>query len=246
MDAEEGGGDDSDEEEAADEKADAGAAARSAKGYQGATVIEPKTGMYFGPICTLDFSSLYPSIIIAYNLSFETLVASPQAAAALPPDSCHEFSGGGGGGGSEAKTLFVKPEASPNGAKGLLPSILVHLLQARKRAKAAMNEAADPVERAILNGRQLALKISCNSVYGFCGAAQGYLPCLPIAATVTLIGRGLIEKTREIVGTTACERLLRRVALTWRVRARAQSVTILRPRARRQSPPWCTATPTRS
>jgi DNA polymerase elongation subunit (family B) len=31
-------------------------------------------GIYYGPIATLDFASLYPSIMIAYNLSFETLV----------------------------------------------------------------------------------------------------------------------------------------------------------------------------
>ena len=54
------------------------------KGYQGATVIEPRTGMYFCPIATLDFTSLYPSIIIAHNLSYETLLysAAPTSSAA--------------------------------------------------------------------------------------------------------------------------------------------------------------------
>ncbi len=42
--------------------------------YQGATVLDAKPGIYYGPIATLDFSSLYPSIIIAHNLSYETIL----------------------------------------------------------------------------------------------------------------------------------------------------------------------------
>lgn len=38
--------------------------------YQGATVVEPKVGFYNRPVATLDFASLYPSIIIAYNLCY--------------------------------------------------------------------------------------------------------------------------------------------------------------------------------
>ena len=51
----------------------------------------------------------------------------------------------------------------------------------------------------MLNGRQLALKISANSVYGITGATVGKLPCLPIASSVTAYGREMIEKTREEV-----------------------------------------------
>jgi DNA polymerase elongation subunit (family B) len=42
--------------------------------YEGATVIEPKRGYYDAPIATLDFSSLYPSIMMAHNLCYTTLV----------------------------------------------------------------------------------------------------------------------------------------------------------------------------
>lgn len=45
--------------------------------YEGATVIEPKRGFYDHPIATLDFSSLYPSIMMAHNLCYSTLVAAP-------------------------------------------------------------------------------------------------------------------------------------------------------------------------
>lgn len=42
--------------------------------YEGATVLEPKRGYYDKPIATLDFSSLYPSIMMAHNLCYTTLV----------------------------------------------------------------------------------------------------------------------------------------------------------------------------
>ena len=42
--------------------------------YEGATVIEPIKGYYDVPIATLDFSSLYPSIMMAHNLCYTTLV----------------------------------------------------------------------------------------------------------------------------------------------------------------------------
>jgi DNA polymerase delta subunit 1 len=62
--------------------------------------------------------------------------------------------------------------------QGLLPEILIELLAARKRAKNDLKKETDPMMRNVLEGRQLALKISANSVYGFTGALVGQLPCL--------------------------------------------------------------------
>ena len=42
--------------------------------FTGATVIEPERGYYNKPIATLDFSSLYPSIMQAHNLCYTTLI----------------------------------------------------------------------------------------------------------------------------------------------------------------------------
>lgn len=42
--------------------------------YEGATVIEPMKGYYDVPIATLDFASLYPSIMMAHNLCYSTLL----------------------------------------------------------------------------------------------------------------------------------------------------------------------------
>jgi DNA polymerase delta subunit 1 len=46
---------------------------------------------------------------------------------------------------------------------------------------------------------QNAIKVTCNSVYGFCGASKGYLPVVPIAASVTATGRKMIEATAKKV-----------------------------------------------
>ena len=51
----------------------------------------------------------------------------------------------------------------------------------------------------VLDGRQLALKISANSVYGFTGAQVGKLPCLEISQSVTAFGRMMIEQTKNTV-----------------------------------------------
>lgn len=76
-----------------------------------------------------------------------------------------------------SNNLFVKSSVR----KGLLPEILESLLSARKKAKADLRDEKDPFKRSVLDGRQLALKISANSVYGFTGAQVGRLPCLEIS-----------------------------------------------------------------
>lgn len=44
--------------------------------FEGAVVIDPIRGYYDESIVTLDFSSLYPSIMIAHNLCYTTWVDS--------------------------------------------------------------------------------------------------------------------------------------------------------------------------
>ncbi|KAK2445058.1 recovery protein [Trifolium repens] len=155
--------------------------------FEGATVLEARAGFYEKPIATLDFASLYPSIMMAYNLCYCTLV-TPENARNLniPPESVNKTPSG---------DTFVKS----NLQKGILPEILEELLAARKRAKADLKEAKDPLEKAVLDGRQLALKISANSVYGFTGATIGQLPCLEISSSVTSYGRQMIEHTKKLV-----------------------------------------------
>ncbi|KAE7998367.1 hypothetical protein FH972_002919 [Carpinus fangiana] len=155
--------------------------------YEGATVLEARAGFYEKPIATLDFASLYPSIMMAYNLCYCTLVTPEDVRKLnLPPELVNKTPSG---------ETFVKS----NLQKGILPEILEELITARKRAKADLKEAKDPLEKAVLDGRQLALKISANSVYGFTGATVGQLPCLEISSSVTSYGRQMIEHTKKLV-----------------------------------------------
>ena len=116
-------------------------------------------------------------------------------------DKKRAFGGPGGPGGPEI-TL------TPSGAKfvkssvraGLLPEILTELLAARKKAKNLMKDAPDEMTKAILDGRQLALKVCANSVYGFTGATEGgMLPLMQIASSVTSFGREMIELVKSTV-----------------------------------------------
>eukprot|EP00058_Branchiostoma_floridae_P022753 XP_002608243.1 hypothetical protein BRAFLDRAFT_125058 [Branchiostoma floridae] len=157
--------------------------------YEGATVIEPAKGYYDTPIATLDFSSLYPSIMMAHNLCYTTLLSTPSSRASLSPDQFIKTPSG---------NFFVKKTLR----KGLLPEILENLLSARKKAKADLKKETDPFRKSVLDGRQLALKISANSVYGFTGAQVGKLPCLEISQSVTSFGRTMIEQTRQFVEET--------------------------------------------
>ena len=62
-----------------------------------------------------------------------------------------------------------------------------------------MAQAEGTPMEAVYNGKQLAYKISMNSVYGFTGASKGMLPLLAIASTVTWRGREMIETTKNYV-----------------------------------------------
>ena len=155
--------------------------------YAGATVLEPKKGFYEKPISTLDFASLYPSIMIAHNLCYTTLIKKETMAQfGVKEEECER---------SPSGDLFVKSSLK----KGLLPEILENLLSQRSKAKNDLKEAKDPFLKMIYNGRQLALKISANSVYGFTGATMGKLPCLEISASVTSYGREMLEMTKKLV-----------------------------------------------
>lgn len=275
---------------------DFGAESKSPKGFQGAYVLEPKTGFYMEPIATLDFASLYPSIMIRHNLCYSTLLTDETMN--LVSESDFELTPEG--------SSFVKSSVK----KGVLPQILENLLTARKgvkrqmkqknkelneiqgrlddiediqaeqeqahgmsKHKGSMSKASlandprldskksnylldtlgaqngatpkyeilqkkqkdsksskiqeeaqyEPMSQsklqdlqqekneliakkktltntiAVMDGRQLALKISANSVYGFTGAQRGHMPCLEIAGSVTAYGRTMIDHTRNKV-----------------------------------------------
>jgi DNA polymerase delta subunit 1 len=154
--------------------------------YEGATVLEAQKGAYYTPITALDFEALYPSIMMAHNLCYSTFVMDERRYGNIPGITYETFKIG------EKTYKFAQDVPS------LLPSILAELKQFRKKAKKDM-AAATGAMKDVYNGKQLAYKVSMNSVYGFTGAGKGILPCVPIASTTTFRGRGMIEETKAYV-----------------------------------------------
>lgn len=155
--------------------------------YKGATVLEAQTGAYYEPITALDFASLYPSIMCAHNLCYSTLVTD-QRYMDVPGVTYERF-------GPHVFALEKNGLRVPS----LLPVILERLKVYRKESKKKMEECG-PEMYNVYNGKQLAYKISMNSVYGFTGAVtKGILPCVAIAETVTMRGRQMIEQSKAYV-----------------------------------------------
>jgi DNA polymerase delta subunit 1 len=167
--------------------------------FEGATVLEPCSGFYRAPVAVLDFASLYPSIMLAHNLCYSTMLGAGREKLADAPK--HSVAPASASADDEAGPPACFVDVSVR--KGLLPSILEHLLAARKVAKKQLAACTPDQElkRKVLHGRQLALKLSANSVYGFTGALNGPLPCLEVARSVTAYGREMIQATKRLVET---------------------------------------------
>ena len=154
--------------------------------YEGATVLDAQKGAYYTPITALDFEALYPSIMMAHNLCYSTLVMDERRYGNVPGITYETFKIG--------DRIYKFAQGVPS----LLPTILLELKQFRKKAKRDMAASTGSMKE-VYNGKQLAYKISMNSVYGFTGAGKGILPCVPIASTTTARGRGMIEETKQYV-----------------------------------------------
>jgi DNA polymerase delta subunit 1 len=175
-----------------------GASAGASSAYEGAMVLEPKTGFYTKPVVVLDFQSLYPSIMRTLNVSFDTL---------LPPSSSMETTPSSL---PTSKPLTVLERIMPGPHrfvstrvhKGIIPIVLETLLDARRRAK-AQYKVATGARRRVLHARQLGLKISANSVYGFFGSNWCPISTVAgskcIAEATTAAARAVLEMTQEHV-----------------------------------------------
>ena len=156
---------------------------KNADRFQGATVLESVRGMHSN-VAVLDFASLYPSIMMAYNLCFSTIVLDrSQRGLDLRGSLTH------------AGCTFVGPAVR----KGVVPVILERLVATRKRCKQEMEKPGiDEMSYYLLDRRQEALKISCNSIYGAVGCRFALLPKPEIAKTVTGMGRQHIWAVKNL------------------------------------------------
>lgn len=165
------------------------------EGYQGATVIEPTRGYHRDPVAVLDFESLYPSIMLAYNMCVSTLIQVYTSGDTVPAEYVFpRYSAIDIGNGTTA--VFRR-----EGGDGVVPSILRTLLARRKAVKKGLaGLAPGSVEYNQANAKQLALKVACNSVYGYFGASTSQLYEKALAAAVTSMGRQSLFKVQNVIG----------------------------------------------
>ncbi|ABW04888.1 DNA polymerase, partial [Equid gammaherpesvirus 7] len=171
----------------------------SAEGYQGATVIDPAPGFYNTPVLVVDFASLYPTIIQAHNLCYSTMIPGDKLYLHphLAPGDYETFDL------SSGTVHFVKKHKTVS----LLATLLNVWLAKRKAIRKTLATEADEATRTILDKQQLAIKVTCNAVYGFTGVASGILPCLKIAETVTFQGRRMLERSKRYIEAVTPEGL---------------------------------------
>lgn len=180
--------------------------------YSGGFVYPPIPGMYDFIPC-LDFKSLYPTIMMAYNICYTTFIP-PEYMDIIPDEKCHVI--------EWDEKLDDEEEDEPDDnddeepkinktkakvihyrykfikePKGLVPRLLEQLISQRDKVKGLLKSTKDITTSIVLDKRQLALKISANSMYGGLGASKGKLPLKEAAACVT-------AKSRESILRVNC------------------------------------------
>jgi len=197
--------------------------------YKGAFVQDPVPGLHDN-LAVVDFASLYPSIIMAYNICYTTFDSGTRH----PDEDCtvldfdEEFELKG-----DAAKQYLAEEGdeeddeeveAPKRRKavratrtvhyhfkflkkekreGLLPQLVRALVSKRNQVKKQMKAYKEgDLMHSILDKRQLALKVSANSIYGFLGVQNNaLLPLIQGAIAVTYLGRSLIGQVNSFLDT---------------------------------------------
>ncbi len=134
--------------------------------YEGGYVHTMDPGL-FDMIVVLDFKSMYPSMIIKYNICFTTLssegtIIAPNGAKFLSTD--------------------VK--------KGLIPDLLEQLMKKRDEVKKQMK--TDKANYEYLDGLQAAIKVLMNTFYGVLGTSFYRFTNREISSAITAFARNTI------------------------------------------------------
>ena len=177
--------------------------------YEGAFVLDPKVGIYFEkePIAVADFNSLYPSCMISENLCHTTICLDEKyqgdKGATLLNQLGHTYEDITWDLYDEKDVAidkkvvrYVQPK---EGERGVLPEILEILLKCRKDVRKKQKEIKDPQKWKVLEGQQLAYKVTANSLYGVTGASTSPLCLKDIAAATTATGRKNIIFAKNFV-----------------------------------------------
>jgi DNA polymerase I len=158
---------------------------KTGKRYAGAVVFEAPKGV-FKDVVVLDFASLYPSTIIRYNLSYETV---------NPLFPCEE------------KTTV--PEAGHEvcmQVRGIVPQVLEALrdLRVKKYKRLAKDKSLPEEKRRFYDAVQMTIKVYINASYGVFGSENFRLFSPAVAESVTAFGRHIITQTRKRIEELGC------------------------------------------
>ncbi|KEQ91426.1 hypothetical protein AUEXF2481DRAFT_8497 [Aureobasidium subglaciale EXF-2481] len=154
-----------------------GADAKKKDKFKGGLVFEPEKGLYDKFILVMDFNSLYPSIIQEYNICFTTVERSE-----LNDD--------------EEKVPEV-PSDTNN--KGILPRLIRTLVHRRREVKKLMKDKTATVDQlATWEIKQMALKLTANSMYGCLGYTKSRFYARPLAMLTTYKGREILQSTKDL------------------------------------------------
>ncbi|KNC83791.1 hypothetical protein SARC_03967 [Sphaeroforma arctica JP610] len=166
--------------------------------YEGACVLEPVPGLYYN-VLQYDFDSLYPSVLMAYNICYSTYL-STEPPPNMVPQMYHTVKWTSKGGDENIHHFLKEPE-------GIVPKLLRDLLGVRKAVKKILKSTElYTVQYNVLDKRQQALKVCANSIYGVLGVQKhGMLPLNEGASSCTALGRmslGIAVAKFEELGAT--------------------------------------------
>lgn len=174
--------------------------------YKGATVLEPVPGLY-NDCAVVDFSSLYPSIIIADNICYSTYTPidkldkrhtynqiiveiDREYAEAYYSDNILDVN-------YENETAKIQVFFR-NDVVGIVPALLKKLIDKRNECKRNMKTCHED-EKPVWDKRQYAYKIAANSIYGLLGGSDPNLKFPLAAACVTSQGRMYLNSTVSLL-----------------------------------------------
>jgi DNA polymerase alpha subunit A len=158
------------------EEGEEGADAKKKDKFKGGLVFEPEKGLYDKFILVMDFNSLYPSIIQEFNICFTTVERAD-----LSEDD------------------DKVPEVPTSEEQGVLPRLIATLVSRRREVKKLMkNPKSSPDQLATWDIKQLALKLTANSMYGCLGYTKSRFYARPLAMLTTYKGREILRRTKDV------------------------------------------------
>jgi len=150
------------------------------KAFKGAIVIEPVAGVHFNAT-VLDFASLYPTIMKAHNISYESIDCPHEecrtAGDNLVPETDH--------------WICKKRRGMISQTIGFFRDTRVKWFKPKSK-----DRALDERTRNWYSVVEKALKVFVNASYGVTGAKHFELFCMPAAESITAFGRDAIQRTK--------------------------------------------------